>query len=104
MRNLAELDWRRGQSSETGLNLLDEIWADIHQRFRAGDEYERHRILTDISGAAIYQPEQVIGLRKNRDRESHPDKRRERGQPIQSGPGLCVIGPTESLRSYGVPR
>lgn len=60
MRNLAELDWRRGQS--TRLNLLDGIWADIYQRFRAGDEYERHRILTDISGGAIYQPEQVIGL------------------------------------------
>lgn len=62
MRNLAELDWRRGQSADTGLNLLDEIWADIYQRFRTGDEYERHRILTDISGGAIYQPEQVIGL------------------------------------------
>jgi hypothetical protein len=62
MRNLAELDWRRGQSGETGLNLLDGIWADIHQRFRAGDEYERHRILTDLSSAAIYQPRQVIAL------------------------------------------
>jgi len=62
MRNLAELDWRRGQSGETGLNLLDGIWADIHQRFRAGDEYELHQILTDLSGAAIYQPDHVIAL------------------------------------------
>ena len=62
MRNLAELDWRRGQSGESGLNLLNEIWADIHQRFLAGDEYERHRILADISGAAIYQPDNVIAL------------------------------------------
>lgn len=62
MRNLAELDWRRGQSGENGLNLLNEIWADIFQRFGAGDEYERYRILTDISGGAIYQPDQVIGL------------------------------------------
>jgi hypothetical protein len=62
MRNLAELDWRRGQSGETGLNLLDRIWADIHQRFSAGDEYARHQILTDLSGAAIYQPDHVIAL------------------------------------------
>jgi hypothetical protein len=62
MRNLAELDWRRGQVSETGLNLLDGIWADIHERFRAGDEYVRHSILTDLAGAAIYQPNHVIGL------------------------------------------
>ena len=62
MRNLAELDWRLGQSGETGLNLLDGIWADIHQRFSAGDEYARHQILTDLSGGAIYQPDNVIAL------------------------------------------
>ena len=62
MRNLAELDWRLGQSGETGLNLLDGIWADIHQRFSAGDEYARHQILTDLSGGAIYQPDHVIAL------------------------------------------
>jgi Domain of unknown function (DUF4062) len=62
MRNLAELDWRLGRSGETGLNLLDGIWADIQQRFCAGDEYARHQILTDLSGAAIYQPNQVIAL------------------------------------------
>lgn len=62
MRNLAELDWRRGQSGETGLNLLDGIWADSHRRFHAGDEYERHRILTDLAGTAIYQPDHVIAL------------------------------------------
>ncbi len=62
MRNLAELDWRRSQSGETGLNLLDGIWADIHQRFRAGDEYERHRLMTELSGGAIYQPDHVIAL------------------------------------------
>jgi Domain of unknown function (DUF4062) len=62
MRNLSELDWRRGQSGETGLNLLDGIWADIHRRFRAGDEYARHQILTDLSPAAIYQPDHVIAL------------------------------------------
>jgi hypothetical protein len=62
MRNLAELDWRRGQSGETGLNLLDGIWADIHQRFRSGDEYVRHQIITDLSSAAIYQPDHVITL------------------------------------------
>lgn len=62
MRNLAELDWRRGGSVDGGLNLLDRIWADIHQRFRASDEYERRTILTDLSGAAIYQPAQVLSL------------------------------------------
>lgn len=62
MRNLAELDWRRGQSRQDRLNLLDEIWADIHQRFRVGDEYARHQILSDLSGAAIYQPDHVIAL------------------------------------------
>ena len=62
MRNLAELDWRRGQAAETGLNLLNGIWSDISQRFRAGDEYVRHSILSDLAGAAIYQPGNVIAL------------------------------------------
>jgi len=62
MRNLAELDWRRGRSNDTGPDLLGEIWSDIHQRFRAGDEYVRHGILSDLSGAAIYQPDHVISL------------------------------------------
>ena len=62
MRNLAELDWRRGQSKEIGLNLLNEIWANIYDRFRTGDEYARHKIIEDLSGAAIYQPDQVITL------------------------------------------
>jgi Domain of unknown function (DUF4062) len=62
MRNLAELDWRRGLSGESGLNLLDGIWADLHRRFRAGDEYERHQLLSDLSGAAIYQPNHVVSL------------------------------------------
>jgi len=62
MRNLSELDWRRGQAGETRLNLLNGIWADIHQRFCGGDEYVRHSILTDLAGAAIYQPDNVIAL------------------------------------------
>lgn len=62
MRNLAELDWRKGQAGETGLNLLDDIWADIHTRFRNGDEYARHEILSELAPAAIYQPVQVLGL------------------------------------------
>jgi hypothetical protein len=65
MRNLAELDWRRGQSGETGLNFLDGIWTDIHERFRAGDEYARHQILTDLAGSAIYQPDHVIAMVRN---------------------------------------
>ena len=62
MRNLAELDWRVGRQGETGLGLLDAIWAEIHKRFDAGDEYLRHRILTELSSAAIYQPSEVIAL------------------------------------------
>jgi hypothetical protein len=62
MRNLAELDWRKGQAGETGLNLLDSIWADLHTRFRNGDEYARHSILGELEPAAIYQPLQVLGL------------------------------------------
>ncbi len=62
MRNLAELDWRLGQSGESGLNLLDDIWSDIHQRFWTADEYTRKEILTDLSGAAVYQPGQVVTL------------------------------------------
>ncbi|MDW5266113.1 MAG: DUF4062 domain-containing protein [Edaphobacter sp.] len=62
MRNLSELDWLRGQVADASLNLLGEIWTDIHHRFRSGDEYARHSILTDLSGAAIYQPDHVIGL------------------------------------------
>lgn len=62
MRNLSELDWRRGQAGETGLSLLNGIWHDIGERFRAGDEYARRCILTDLAGAAIYQPDHVIAL------------------------------------------
>jgi len=52
----AKSHWRRGQSGENGLNVLNGIWTDIHQRFRDGDEYIRHQILEDLAGAAIYQP------------------------------------------------
>jgi hypothetical protein len=62
MRNLSELDWRRGMSTPSGLNLLGGIWADIYQRFRNGDEYERHTILSDLAPAAIYQPEHILAL------------------------------------------
>ena len=62
MRNLSELDWRRGRSIETNLKLLDKIWSDIYDRFRAGDEYSRQSILEDLAGAAIYQPDHVISL------------------------------------------
>lgn len=62
MRNLAELDWRRGRSVDVTLRLLDGIWSDIHARFRSGDEYIRHTILEDLAGAAIYQPDHVIAM------------------------------------------
>ncbi len=62
MRNLAELDWRRGRDGETGLNLLDGIWADIFTRFRSGDEFEREKLLGELAGAAIYQPDEVMRL------------------------------------------
>lgn len=62
MRNLAELDWRRGQSEEIGLNLLDRIWADINKRFRIGNEHARHGILESLADAAIYQPDHIIRL------------------------------------------
>ena len=56
----------RAVRGDPELNLLNGIWADIYQRFRAGDEYARHGILTDLSSATIYQPQQVINTRKNR--------------------------------------
>ena len=62
MRNLAELDWRRGELLGSKLNLLDNVWEKVSHRFRIGDEYERHRILTELASAAIYQPHQVIAL------------------------------------------
>lgn len=62
MRNLAELDWRHGQSVETRPDLLDGIWVDIHQRFRRGDEYVRSSILANLAGAAIYRPDHVMAL------------------------------------------
>jgi hypothetical protein len=62
MRNLAELDWRAAQSEQTGLKLLDSIWDDITQRFRSGDEYQRHQIFADLAGGAIYQPHRVLAL------------------------------------------
>jgi hypothetical protein len=62
MRNLSELDWRLDHNGVYGLNLLDDIWGDIHQRFRGADEYGRQRILTELAGTAIYQPGQVLSL------------------------------------------
>ncbi len=50
MRNLCELDWRRGQSGESGLNLLNGIWTNIHQRFRDGDEISR-----TLSGHMVFR-------------------------------------------------
>ena len=62
MLSLAELDWRKGQAGETGLNLLDDIWADIRTRFQVGNEYVRHNILKELAPASSYQPIEVLNL------------------------------------------
>jgi hypothetical protein len=85
MRNLAELDWRRGQQGESGLNLLSGIWADIHERFRAGDEYDRHRIIEDLSGAAIYQPDQIIALVRTAIDDPISTNESTEGSPYRAG-------------------
>jgi hypothetical protein len=85
MRNFAELDWRRGRAEQRGLGLLSGIWADIHRRFQSGDEYERHRILSELSSAAYYQPEQVIRLVRTAIDE--PITTEERSEEIFYRPG-----------------
>jgi hypothetical protein len=62
MRNLAELDWRRGRQRDGGINLLNGIWDDIFIHFRTGDEFQRARVLGELSAAAIYQPDQILRL------------------------------------------
>ena len=95
MRNLAELDWRRGRDGESGLNLLDGIWADIFTRFRSGDEFARANILGELAGAAIYQPDQVIQLVRSPIRQSDCRRIGMQREAFQAGAGhvLAALPP-----------
>jgi len=60
--NLAELDWRLKQSGDSSPGVLQEIWADIENRFDEADWRERRDILKQIKGAARYLPRQALRL------------------------------------------
>jgi len=61
LRNLAELDWRIGQTAGAS-TLLDEVWGDLQQVFVDADAAGRLRVLELVRPAAIFQPGRVIAL------------------------------------------
>lgn len=61
LRNLAELDWRIGETAGSS-TLLEEVWGDLQQVFVDADAAGRVRILELVRPAAIFQPSRVIDL------------------------------------------
>ncbi len=61
LRNLAELDWRIGQTAGAS-TLLDEVWGDLQQVFVDADAAGRVRVLELVRPTAIFQPGRVIDL------------------------------------------
>jgi len=58
LRNTGELDWlTRG-----GTGLLDSVWQSIRSDFESASHFARCGLLDDISAAAQYLPQQMIGL------------------------------------------
>lgn len=63
LSNIAEIDWR-AKVGKKNVNLLQDIWNDIYQKFRNATFYERYDILKQIEKASIFQPQQTLELIK----------------------------------------
>jgi hypothetical protein len=61
LRNLAELDWRIGQT-DTDVKLLEDLWRDLRRQFLGADATGRLRLIELIKPAARYAPDFVLGL------------------------------------------
>jgi hypothetical protein len=62
LRNLAELDWRMGQSRGGETGLLNEVWRDIERDFRRSPDSVRATILGPLNDVALFQPGRVLAL------------------------------------------
>jgi len=60
--NLAELDWRLGQSDGRSPTVLQGIWSDIEEQFDGADWRERRNILKQVKEAARYLPRRALSL------------------------------------------
>ena len=61
LRNLAELDWRIGQT-RSGQRVLVDVWDGLRERFRFADAYERVVLLNRLRPAAILAPTEVARI------------------------------------------
>lgn len=67
--NLAQLDWRLRQSVDESASVLQDIWADIENRFDGADWRKRRDLLKQIKGAARYLPREALRLAERAVRE-----------------------------------
>jgi hypothetical protein len=61
LRNLAELDWRIGQTAGAS-GLLERVWVKLTADFERADAEGRVNILNRLAPAAIFAPEQIFEI------------------------------------------
>jgi hypothetical protein len=61
LRNLAELDWRIGQTAGAS-TLLEEVWDNLTNAFAAASASGRLEILSRIRPTAVFAPRQVLRI------------------------------------------
>jgi len=61
LRNLAELDWRIGQT-EGATGLLEHVWVKLTTDFERADAEGRVNLLNRLAPAAIFAPEQIVEI------------------------------------------
>jgi hypothetical protein len=62
LRNLAELDWRVRVDSGDESPLLDRVWEQINEGFRAGGHRAREDVLGQLRDSAYFLPGRVLEL------------------------------------------
>jgi hypothetical protein len=62
LQNIAELDWRIGQTGERGIEELQRIWTAVQVQFRNADAYDRAGLLDTLGDSVRFQPERALDL------------------------------------------
>jgi hypothetical protein len=62
LRNLAELDWRVRAGGDRDPDLLNRVWGQIREAFRAGGHRERVELLGLLGDSAYFLPDRVLEL------------------------------------------
>jgi hypothetical protein len=61
LRNLAELDWRIGQTAGAS-RLLERVWVKLSADFERADAEGRVNLLNRLAPAAIFAPEEILEI------------------------------------------